>query len=105
MIIPAKRIAKGEHSLAEFRVDEIKAIQKESAQVVSAASLLAVLPDREAGLNGLWQIARPGGALLVIEPTGLMNVENAARVIKNGLPKKEGDWSAHVGNGTAGQYC
>lgn len=38
-----------------------------SARVVSAASLLLVLPDARAGLEALWQLIEPGGHLLVIE--------------------------------------
>lgn len=38
-----------------------------TARVVSAASLVLVLPDPRAGLEALWQLVEPGGHLLVIE--------------------------------------
>ncbi len=88
MVAAAKRIARWKHSPAEFQTGDFTSLPAESAQVVSAASLLAVLPDREAGLRFLWHLLRPGGFLLIIEPTYQMTSENAARAIKNGLPKK-----------------
>jgi ubiquinone/menaquinone biosynthesis C-methylase UbiE len=42
------------------------------ADVVSAASLLAVVPDVPAAVRQLWEAVRPGGALLVIETTSDM---------------------------------
>lgn len=88
MITAAKRTAHRTHSSAEFQTSDFTTLPAESAQVVSAASLLAVLPDREAGLRSLWRLLRPGGTLLVIEPTNQMTSENAKRVIQNGLPQK-----------------
>lgn len=88
MIAAAKRIAQRKHSAAEFQTGDFSTLPAESAHVVSAASLLAVLPDREAGLRSLWRLLRPGGTLLIIEPTHQMTSENAARAIQNGLPKK-----------------
>ncbi|MBN8655322.1 MAG: class I SAM-dependent methyltransferase [Anaerolineae bacterium] len=88
MIAAAKRIARRTHSSAEFQTGDFTTLPAESAQVVSAASLLAVLPDREAGLRSLWRLLRPGGTLLIVEPTNQMTSENAARAIQNGLPPK-----------------
>lgn len=43
-----------------------------SASVVSATSLLFVLPDRARGMRDLWRRVQPGGALLVVETTAAM---------------------------------
>ena len=43
-----------------------------TAPVVSAASLLAVLKDRAAALEALWQCVAPGGTLLLVETTARM---------------------------------
>jgi ubiquinone/menaquinone biosynthesis C-methylase UbiE len=88
MVAAAKWIARWKHSPAEFQTGDFTSLPAESAQVVSAASLLAVLPDREAGLRSLWHLPRPEGFLLIVEPTHQMNSENANRAIQNGLPKK-----------------
>ena len=87
MVAAAKRIARWKHSPAEFQMGDFTTLPAESAQVVSAASLLAVLPDREAGLRSLWHLLLPGGFLLIVEPTQQMTRENACRAIQNGLPK------------------
>jgi ubiquinone/menaquinone biosynthesis C-methylase UbiE len=88
MVAAAQWIARRNHSSAEFQTGDFTRLPAESAQVVSAASLLAVLPDREAGLRSLWRLLRPGGTLLIVEPTHQMTSENANRAIQNGLPKK-----------------
>lgn len=88
MIKAAKRLAKHHHSLAEFEVGNITALPYQYADVVSAASLLAVLDDKPSGLNSLWRCVRPGGYLLIIEPTDRMNPENAKNVISAYLPQK-----------------
>jgi trans-aconitate methyltransferase len=88
MVAAAKWIARRSHSPAEFQTGDFTSLQAESAQVVSAASLLAVLPDREAGLRSLWHLLRPSGFLLIVKPTSQMTSENARRAIQNGLPKK-----------------
>lgn len=88
MVAAAKRIARSKHSAAEFQIGDFANFPADSAQVVSAASLLAVLPDRKAGLHSLWRLLRPGGTLLIVEPTHQMPSQNAIRVIQNGLPKK-----------------
>ena len=88
MVAAARRIARRKNSPAEFELSDFTSLPGESAQVVSAASLLAVLPDREAGLHSLWRLLRPGGTLLIVEPTHQMTSENANRAIKNGIPQK-----------------
>lgn len=88
MVAAAKWIAQREHSAAEFQTGDFASLPAESAHVVSAASLLAVLSDREAGLRSLWRLLRPGGTLLIVEPTHQMTSENANRAIQHGLPQK-----------------
>ncbi|MEK7327002.1 MAG: class I SAM-dependent methyltransferase [Chloroflexota bacterium] len=85
MIRAAERISKRQVSSASFKVGDIINLPMEAAEVVSAASLLAVLDDKLSGLNMLWKCVRPGGILLIIEPTDMMTVENANKIIKNGL--------------------
>ena len=84
----AKLIAVSQGLSIEFKSGDAFKLPEESADVVSAASLLAVLPDREKGLKSLWSAVRAGGSLLIIEPTHQMTSENANRAIQNGLPKK-----------------
>ncbi len=90
MVAAAKWIARKSGNILHrnFKRGTLPAFQPESAEVVSAASLLAVIPDREAGLRSLWHLLRPGGFLLIVEPTHQMTSENANRAIQNGLPKK-----------------
>lgn len=98
MIRAAKRRGEKQRSSARFRIGDVASLPVEAAEVVSAASLLAVLKDKVGGLNALWKCVRPGGKLLVIEPTERMTVENANRVIVNGPPRKRIDglrlWAA-----------
>ena len=49
-----------------------------AAAVVSAASLLAVLPDRALALDALCRALQPSGTLLLIEPSQTMGPEAAA---------------------------
>ena len=88
MIQAAKRIAKRQGLSIDFKTGDVFNLPMESADVVSAASLLAVLGDKASGLNSLWKCVRPGGSLLVIEPTHQMTTENANQLIKSGLPRK-----------------
>jgi ubiquinone/menaquinone biosynthesis C-methylase UbiE len=88
MIQAAKSLAKRQGLSIEFKVGDVFNLPVESADVVSAASLLAVLDDKAGGLRSLWGSVRPGGALLIIEPTEQMTHENANQVIKNGLGGK-----------------
>jgi SAM-dependent methyltransferase len=50
-----------------------------TSQVVSAASLVFVLPDPAAGLGALWRLVRPGGQLLVIETMPALTLSSALR--------------------------
>ena len=86
MIYAAKRIAKKQGLLIDFKIGDLFGLPKESADVVSAASLLAVVENKAGGFNSLWNCVRPGGTLLIIEPTNQMTMENANQLIKNGLP-------------------
>jgi len=88
MIQSAKRIAKQKGISINFKTGDVFDLPKDSADVVSAASLLAVLGDKVSGLNSLWSCIRSGGSLLIIEPTNQMTIENAEQLIKNGLPRK-----------------
>ena len=87
MIKAAKRLALHQHASAEFALGNI-ADSPLSADVVSAASLLAVLDDKPAGLHALWRCVHPGGYLLIIEPTARMTPKNARAAIDTGLPRK-----------------
>ncbi len=88
MIKAAKRLAKIHRSAAEFEVGNIAGLPDQYADVVSAASLLAVLDDKPSGLKSLWRCVRPGGYLLIIEPTDQMNPENVKKLVGADLPPK-----------------
>ena len=84
----ARLIAANQALSIDFKTGDVFNLPPESADVVSAASLLAVLPDREKGLASLWSAVRSAGSLLVIEPTDQMTGENASRAVQHGLPQK-----------------
>ncbi|MBI5178637.1 MAG: class I SAM-dependent methyltransferase [Nitrospinae bacterium] len=84
MVRAAEAIARRERSSARFMVGGMRGQPR--ADVVSAASLLAVLGDPGDGLRVLWESVKPGGTLLVVEPTPEMTVRNANAIIGNGLP-------------------
>ena len=88
MVAAARRLARREGSPAEYvRLGLFEALEATApADVVAAASLLAVLPDRAAGLAALWRLVAPGGALLVVEATPRMTVARANDLIAAGLP-------------------
>lgn len=88
MIAAAQQIAQQEKSLANFSVGSFEDVPYESVSVVSAASLLAVVPNPLTGLLRLWRSVQLGGTLLIIEPTAEMTVENAQRLMRNGIPSK-----------------
>ncbi len=72
MVGEARRIADRTH--ADFRVASVAqlAASGAGADVVSAASLLAVSGDREDTLRQLMSCVAPGGALLLVETTPRM---------------------------------
>lgn len=88
MVKAARRLAKWHRSAATFQQGDLQSSPAQGVDVVSAASLLAVLDDKQQGLLTLWNGVRPGGHLLIIEPTQKMSPENAAELIRAGLPGK-----------------
>jgi len=88
MIKAARRLNKWHRTKASYEVGDLTYLTKKKANVISAASLLAVLDDKEDALNIMWESVLPEGYLLIIEPTELMNQKNAKNLIKTGLPKK-----------------
>jgi ubiquinone/menaquinone biosynthesis C-methylase UbiE len=88
MIHAARRIGRSEKSRARFKVGDTSNLPAKTADVVSAASLLAILENKSRGLRALWKCVRPGGTLLIIEPTDKMTLHNAERILKRGLPGK-----------------
>ena len=88
MVAAARRLARREGSPAEYlRLGLFEALEATPpAGVVAAASLLAVLPDRAAGLVALWRLVAPGGVLLVVEASSAMTVARANELIATGLP-------------------
>lgn len=85
MIREAKKIVRNENSSAVFEVGDVFQIPEQSADVVSASSLLAVLDDKTAGFRSLLKIVKPGGLLLIIEPTDRMTLETANAIIQTGV--------------------
>lgn len=55
-----------------FEVRDLHDVGEAKADVVSATSLLCVLPDPTSGLRALLAATRPGGAVLAIETTSAM---------------------------------
>jgi hypothetical protein len=53
--------------------------------VVTAASLLAVVPDPVVALHQLWSCVAPTGTLLVIETSQQMTPASARRILATGL--------------------
>ncbi len=84
IVAAARRLARQQGSAASFTVGALESVAPNSADVVSAASLLAVLDDKEAALCRLWQAVRPGGHLLIVEPTERMSSAHMGRLIAAG---------------------
>lgn len=82
MIKEAKKIAKKIGSPAQFEVGSIFSLSQNTADVVSASSLLAVIDDKQNGLEKLFEAVKSGGLLLIIEPTEKLNPENARAYIR-----------------------
>ena len=90
MITVAQRRVARAGSSAEFQRGDIEslAVMTPRADVISAASLLAVVDDKAAALNALLAAVKPGGCLLIIEPTAAMTPVTADTLIRNGLGGK-----------------
>jgi trans-aconitate 2-methyltransferase len=87
MITQAARLARRRRSSASFTVATLDHAARDAgrADMVTAASLLAVVPNPAAALNQLWSCVAPMGTLLVIETSQLMTPANARRVLATGL--------------------
>ena len=86
MIGMAWRLAAARKSHSTFEVSDIeKAVETgERFDVVSASSLLVVLPDPAAALRQLASLTKPGGRVLVIEASSKMSRLRALSVIQSG---------------------
>lgn len=91
MLREARRIAKSEGSSAVFENGDVFQNRPQSADVVVASSLLAVLDDKEGGFNALLRVVNPGGSLLIVEPTERMTTHYAENLIQKGLGGKRID--------------
>jgi len=87
MIAQATRLARRQRSPASFTVAALShaAGNAGQADVVTAASLLAVVPDPVIALHQLWTCVVPMGTLLVIETSKQMTPVNARRLLTAGL--------------------
>ena len=90
MITAAQRCAAREQSSAEFQLGDIESLAAMAprADVISAASLLAVVYAQATALHALLAAVKPGGCLLVIEPTAAMTPTAVDTLIRNGLGGK-----------------
>ena len=88
MIWNAKRIARTENSSARFKTGDVFRIPPESADIVSASSLLATLEDKVGGFQALFGAVKPGGSLLIIEPTDRMTPQAVKFFIRSGVHGK-----------------
>ena len=90
MIAVAQRRAARTGSSAEFKRGDIESLAAMTprADVISAASLLAVVDNKATALEALLAAVKPGGCLLIIEPTAAMTPVAADTLIRNGLGGK-----------------
>lgn len=84
----AEKIAWNKNSSARFEVGDVFNLPPQSADVVSASSLLATLNDKISGFRALFGAVKPGGTLLVIEPTERMTPHAVDTLIRDGLQGK-----------------
>jgi len=86
MIRMARKIVQREASTGNtrFEISGLEHLPENSAEVVSAASLLAVMDDQPAALAALLRCARPGGTLLIVETTAQMTRAAARRLNLSG---------------------
>jgi trans-aconitate methyltransferase len=76
MVLAARHQNQG-RSQPRFEVGDLDTIAPASADVVSATSLLAAVPDARLAAARLWEAVRPGGTLLVVETTDRMQPTQA----------------------------
>jgi SAM-dependent methyltransferase len=88
MIREAKKIAQEENSSAHFEIGDIFRIPPQSADIVSASSLLAALDDKIGGFQALLKAVKSGGILLIIEPTDRMTPQAVDVFIRSGMHGK-----------------
>lgn len=88
MIREAERVARNEHSPARFMIGDVFHLPPQSAEVVSASSLLAALENKQGGIKALLQAVKPGGTLLIIEPTERMTSRAVDDRIRTGTKGK-----------------
>lgn len=86
MIETARRLAAERRNNAIFEVSDIeKAIREEARyDVVSASSLLVILPDPPAALRQLVSLMKPDGTLLIIEASEKMTRMRALAEVVSG---------------------
>lgn len=79
MIAVARRLSIERRIAAEFAISDLEteSARGQSYDVVSASSLLVVLPDPQAALRHLIALTKPGGSVLVIEASNEMTRLNA----------------------------
>lgn len=87
MIRVARNNSRSKRSRTLFEVGNISDFPELNADVVSASSLLAVVPDKKKMLCALWGRVIPGGTLLFIETTSDMTLF-AFKKVRNALPQK-----------------
>jgi len=88
MIWEAKKIARNESSFASFEVGDVFHIPPQSADIVSASSLLATIDDKVGAFRALLGAVKPGGSLLIIEPTNRMTPQAVGTFIRSGMHGK-----------------
>lgn len=82
------RAARRHPGTAQFEVSNAADLPAESADIVSAASLLCGVPSPRSTAATLWSAVRPGGALLLIETTATMTLDAARRIASDVDPHR-----------------
>lgn len=91
MVRQARHLAPEGPRFQAGRLGELGLTLGGAADVVSAASLLAVLPDRPAALRDLLRLLRPGGTLMLIEPSAMMSPQSVRQYLA-GQPGLRDAW-------------
>jgi SAM-dependent methyltransferase len=85
MIHEARRAGRGHEGNPRFETADLDSharVASGTYDVVSAASLLAVVSDTGSAVRTLWSMVKPGGSLLVIEPTALFTEAHARALLQ-----------------------